>query len=320
MTMPRLLRLYGNGSTEIGVVQAATLTQVAAALSLGGAPKRYGNAVTNEDAILLCEHGSKAFIALADAHNGPEAGHITLDWLAEQCADRWATDGIAPSDWPSVAIEAISTVNKLICRSNRLCGSSSRTTLAMALVDFAHSMVLVAGVGDSHVFAVTTVSARPVAVSPSAGTFFLGTSDSSDDLVSHCAIEVIDQADVAAIVLASDGISTPGIGFADPAAEVLAISRTAHETGSGQLAPLALAEAIAESACRTQHVKQSGDNISVAVTSRASQSQGRDAARVLLRRDSCAASPRRSAADSQRCRSSAVAEIYVRGHPYPLPR
>ena len=45
MTMPRLLRLYGNGRTEIGVVQAATLTQVAAALSLGGAPKRYGNAV-----------------------------------------------------------------------------------------------------------------------------------------------------------------------------------------------------------------------------------------------------------------------------------
>ena len=268
MTMPQILRLYGDDKSEIGVVRTATLTHLAAALSLGGAPKQYGNAVTNEDAILLCENDNRAFVALVDAHNGPQAGHITLNWLAEQCAVHFTTDSIALCDWPSVAIEAISSANSLICRSNRKHGGSSQTTLAMVLVDFAHSTVLTAGVGDSHVFAITAASARPVAVSPSAGTFFLGNPDSTADLASQCAIEIVDQAGVVAIVLASDGISTPGIGFADPAAEVLEISRTSGMTSSGLRAPLAFAKAIAQSACNVQRGNQSGDNISVAVASR----------------------------------------------------
>lgn len=263
----RMVRLYGDDHSILGAVRTSRLTRVAAALSVGGARKQYGNSATNEDAILLCESDAASFLAIADGHNGAQGAHLALNWLADLCAERWAATAPSPRDWPHVATEAMRSINSLICRRNENQGSSCRTTLSMALLDTSgrDPTLLVASIGDSHIFTVRSDFCRPVAISPTAGSYFLGAAeDRCQPVAPNCAFDVIPTSGLLAVVLASDGLSSPGIGFRDPAAEILTVTTATSQLRSEGVSPSSLAEAITVAACGAQCANQSGDNIAVA--------------------------------------------------------
>lgn len=268
MTVPNrssVLRLFGDGQGALGTVRSAGLTRLGAALSLGGARKQYGDPAANEDAVLLCETETGCFFALADGHNGAEGAHLALNWLLHNRAEYWAANGPGALDLPQVATDAFRCINHLIWCQNRDQGSSFRTTLSMGLIGSSHRDVFVASVGDSHIFAVDSESCRPVAVSPTAGSYFLGASEEpSLPVAPNCAFDTLSTSGLHAVVIASDGISSPGIGFRDPASEVFAATNAALQQGSRFGSPASLAAAIAMAACGSQRANQSGDNISVA--------------------------------------------------------
>jgi hypothetical protein len=65
------------------------------------------------------------------------------------------------------------------------------------------------------------------------------------------------------VVLASDGLYEPGIGVADPEAE---ISHAVHEAArAGSDAARALARGVVERALAVQRTRRSGDNVAAAV-------------------------------------------------------
>ena len=67
-----------------------------------------------------------------------------------------------------------------------------------------------------------------------------------------------------ALVLATDGISEPGIGLADPAA-VIAACAADCERRQPDLRPLGIARGLVEQALEAQRDQRAGDNIATAV-------------------------------------------------------
>jgi len=141
----------------------------------------------------------------------------------------------------------------------------SRTTLSLAVFDRVDRVLMAASAGDSHVYFVGRSSASNVATGTGAGRFFLGQSPiSRPDLAAACAAVVMPVVGARGVVLASDGISTDGIGFDDPCNAVYQAVGDAVITHPVNWS-LAAARALVTRCCQVQEVNGSGDDISVAV-------------------------------------------------------
>lgn len=261
-----VVRLYGRQAPDLNGVHVRTCGLAAGALCLGGAPKRYGNAVSNEDSVLLAEGPRRILLAIADAHNGPEASELALDWLAAHHVAEWLTRGITADLWEPATVECLAAINAHILESCNCVGVASRTTLVMAIIDIETGLAFLASAGDSHAFVVSRSLVTEVAIASGAGDFFLGLQPQSrQDIAAACTFVQIPICPNAAVLLASDGISTEGIGFPNPLEAIDAVMKALPLHPRHEDMSQALATAVADAARHVQQNHDSGDNISVAV-------------------------------------------------------
>jgi hypothetical protein len=254
--------LRGRESVEIGAVQASSTEAVAAALTRGGAPKRYPYVDPNEDAALAAQgiHGS--LIAVADGHWGHRAAERALDALLAE-ATEWLDGAARTADaWYRAMLTTIVAINHDVIATR--CGDErSRTTLSFALVRSAENLLAHASLGDSHLFVVDRIVASeiPHARKPT----FLGarTLRVSDAEKLGC-VGVQPLGAPLAVVAVTDGLSEHAIGVRDPAGAVHAASAAADREPR-EIRARAAARGIIETALAAHRDHDAGDNVAVSV-------------------------------------------------------
>lgn len=254
--------LLGKNTTEQSLIHRAGCGASGAALCRGGAPKRYPFVDANEDALLIASDEARHVLAVADAHNGTLASHLAIDWIIARCSDLAAEKPIG--DWTNEAAAIFRAIDIGIRENNEQHGTQSQTTLILAVVDLTRRLLRFAAVGDSHLISLGPKRNRWHAGFEGNGNVFLGDLRRDvSELWSKLQCGVEDLSDATAVILASDGISTPGIGFDDPLAAVAEAAGVQNWTSSDDRAATECAERIARAACQAQHHHDSGDNISV---------------------------------------------------------
>lgn len=262
----REARLFGRDHTQIGSIAAVAEGPVAIALSAGGAPKTYHHTDANEDAVAFAFGPRGALLLAADAHGGATAAETAVAHLIEQSAPGWlGGDGPTPASWPATAHDALwrahDAVRRAAYRSER---QGSRTTLALALLCDTH--LFVAGIGDSHAFAVIGDEARDLAhpPEPCPPRFWPGSESlTQDQLAERIVATSVEAAGLRCVVLATDGISERHVGLADPAGATVEVARRARSSHP-PLRALDTARSLIERAQAAHRDNPSGDNVGVA--------------------------------------------------------
>ena len=260
--------LRGSESQIIGGVSVVSEASAAISLSQGGFKKRYPHTDPNEDAAAFAIGEAGVLLAVADGHNGCNAAEAVIDELmlragAILTSDRNTSDGW----WKQQAMEMIGAIQMaLVSQVEQGVRGHSQTTLALALVLPAEDILAFASVGDSHIFRVCPNEVVDIGIHSEGLRCFLG--NPADDLASlthQSVIGVESLANTKAVVLATDGISEPGIGVDVPE---FAISEcvAGAERSAPELRPLQLARNVAEAALGAHRRHRAGDNIAAAVT------------------------------------------------------
>jgi serine/threonine protein phosphatase PrpC len=254
--------LRGRDHTLLGGVAVLAEGRVAIALSRGGAAKTYRHRDVNEDAALFAWSEHAQLLAVADGHWGSEGAALALDRIVTQHAPRWlgaSAEGLAahwPDEGPALAVDlGLALVRERV----------GRTTLSLCLVRPAEGWLLGLAVGDSHLFHVGDGAVRELcARDASDRTVFLGDSGLEAAEVAAASRTACEPAPAGgALLLATDGLSEPGIGVEDPAAAA-AESAAAAANARAELRPLEAARRLAEIALAAHRRQQSGDNVAVA--------------------------------------------------------
>lgn len=256
--------LRGRDHVQIGAVATLAERRAAIALSRGGAEKTYSHQDPNEDACAFAWSDHAWLIAVADGHWGSGGAELALTRLLERHAPRWLQPNpIALADrWfleaPDVALDLNHTL--VAAGAAKPIG---RTTLALALARPRDGWWAALLVGDSHLFTSDGARASESCRAPRDRVQFIGDATldrAAFDAGVRCALE----RDLPrAILLASDGLSEPAIGVADPARAV-AQSAAAARALDADLRPLAAARGLAERALDAQRANASGDNVATA--------------------------------------------------------
>ncbi len=273
-------RLLGSAHHVYGAVAAVSEGPAAITLSRGGAPKTYGHADANEDAVCFAfgEHG--ALVAVADGHHGARGAERAVEWLLRERAADW-TEGDVPELRPAAWGDAAGTVlqaihHDLLAQAHELRLAPAPTTLSLALVRPREGVLLHASVGDSHVFLARDAGASAHAASDLAwattgqrGCAFAGDQYDGGQLrPEQWVVGCEPLADARAVLLASDGLSEVGIGVEDPAAAAAAAVDYAHRGGAGQDTGAPALEAcrhLTEAALAAHRENRAGDNMCSAV-------------------------------------------------------
>ena len=264
--------LRGRDHQQIGRLELEGLSRAAVALSRGGARKTYSYTDPNEDcvAFALGEGGSLAIAA--DGHHGELGSEAAVEILLERFASAWTSSSspaVGEAAWREQGIEALMAANRAILEvagRNQL--PPAPTTFVAALVRPQDDLLLHLSVGDSHLFAVDSGYAIELGGRDPSWKFtpFLGYEEARPELLDQYAkIGMRSLSDLRAVVLATDGLSEPGIGVADPASAV--------QTTVGHVALDAPADRRAVDTCRTvvetamhaQRSQKAGDNMGCSV-------------------------------------------------------
>jgi serine/threonine protein phosphatase PrpC len=267
-TTPVLVALEGASSQIIGGISAVAEGDAAVSISQGGAEKRYPHTDPNEDAAGFALGEGAVLLAVADGHNGREAAEIAIQEILRHASALFAKlrNG-SPEWWATSAAQALRAAQAAILARAAQGGSDrARTTLALALVQPDANLLAFASIGDSHIFRVDPDEVIDLVGLSDRRPCFLGNPAMDlDALSTNCVIgtETIDKA--RAVVLATDGISEPGIGV-DVPEFAIGECATAAERAAPDLRPLELARGIAEAALAAHRHHRAGDNIAAAVT------------------------------------------------------
>lgn len=254
--------LRGQECVEIGAVAESGAGEIAAALSRGGAPKRYQYVDPNEDAALAARGERGVLVAVADGHWGHRAAERALEALLAE-ATAWLDGGARdPDAWYQATLAALVAINNDVIAA-REGQERSRTTLSFALARPAENLLVHASLGDSHLFVVDRIVASEIP-HPRKPTF-LGARAllaSEAETVGRIGVQPLDAP--LAIVAATDGLSETGIGVADPAgAAYAAVAAACDETQHPRA--LAAARGVAQAALAAHREHDAGDNIAVSV-------------------------------------------------------
>ena len=245
--------VYGIGEKHFEIGE-----RVAAAMSQGGAPKRYAHTDPNEDGVIAAESSAALLVAVADAHAGHFASSVAIEWLVQNRAEAWLTDPPDAEQWLDALLDAFVAIEQAIAADNARTSERSSTTLALALFDRARDRVLYGNAGDSHIFVVGDAVCDEI-TGETRG-FFLGdASGDRDEIAAHLEHGSVDRGGAFVIVCASDGISSPYIGFDEPAEDVARIVRATPRRAED------VARALMDEACGIQQANDRGDNIAIAV-------------------------------------------------------
>lgn len=254
--------LRGRDHFEVGRITCIAEGPAALALSRGGAPKTYAHRDPNEDAAGFRHGPGGCLLVVADGHAGHEAAEDAVDAVLERAAG-W-TDATAPDgDWEPLARATVGAVHDSVVAALARSNPEARTTLSFALLRPREGWLGWASVGDSHVFRVEADAARERGASGGGPLVFLGTpTRRGDALEARCGAERLGRA--RAVLLATDGLSEPGIGVEAPARAVFeSIAAVAEDPA--ELRPLRAVRGLAECALAAHRAHASGDNFAAAV-------------------------------------------------------
>jgi hypothetical protein len=260
--------LRGPDSQIIGGVSLISEESAAISLSQGGFKKRYSHTDPNEDAAAFALGEAGVLLAVADGHNGCDGAISAIDELILRAGALLTHNGnMADEGWTKEALRIIGEIQTaLVSRVAQGVRGHSRTTLALALVLPGEDLLAFASVGDSHIFRVGPDEVVDLGAQSGGLRCFLGNpADDLRALAKNSVVGVESLADTRAVVLATDGISEPGIGVDVPEFSVLECAAGAVQFGP-ELRPLELARNVAEAALAAHRQHRAGDNIATAVT------------------------------------------------------
>jgi serine/threonine protein phosphatase PrpC len=265
---PTIAVLRGSESQIIGGVSVVSEASAAISLSQGGFKKRYPHTDPNEDAAAFALGEAGVLLAVADGHNGRDAAESAIDELMLRAGALLRRGGNTADEWwKENALETIGAIQTaLVSRVAQGVRGHSRTTLALALVLPGEDLLAFASVGDSHIFRVCPKEVVDLGSHSEGLRCFLGNpADDLGTLAKNSVTGVESLANTRAVILATDGISEPGIGVDVP-------EYTVSECAAGvdrfapELRPLELARSVAEAALAAHQHHRAGDNIAAAVT------------------------------------------------------
>ena len=260
--------LRGRDFQTYGQTDVVGEANAAAALSIGGARKRYAHTDPNEDAagFGVGDHG--CVLVVADAHDGFEASEVLVESLLANPAPNWTDDDDAPDDarWQRYALAALCDANDDVLRERSSRGGfESTSTLTMALIRPEADRIYHVAVGDSLLFAIEAGgTARELAPSEHRPSFLGNTPLTAEQLAPATRIGSEVLGDVLGLVAVTDGLSERGIGVEVPADAVTA-AVTLALAAEPPVRAMTMARAVSEAALAAQVGNKAGDNVGVAV-------------------------------------------------------
>jgi len=266
--VPTIAVLRGSESQTIGGVSVISEGNAAISLSQGGFKKRYSHTDPNEDAAAFALTEAGALLAVADGHNGCDAAESAIDELMLRAGALLTRNGKTTDEWwRKNALETIGAIQTaLVSRIEQGVRGHSRTTLALALVLPGEDLLAFASVGDSHVFRVCPNEVVDLGAHSEGLRCFLGNpANDLGALANNSVVGIESLANTRAVILATDGISEPGIGVDVPEFTISECAAGADRFAP-ELRPLELARNVAEAALAAHRGHRAGDNIATAVT------------------------------------------------------
>lgn len=264
--------LCGREHQRVGGLELAGVGPAAIALSRGGAQKTYSYTDPNEDCVAFAIGKGGQLIVAADGHHGELGSESAVETILDGFAEEW-TAARAPAEdeqaWRELGLDALLRANQSILEvAGRNNLPPAPTTFVLALIRPEEDLLLSLSVGDSHVFAVDRGIANELGTPKSDWKFtpFLGYEEAKRPLLAeYSIIQTGNLTDLRAIVLATDGLSEPGIGVVDPAREVCAtVSQVELDTRQDQRA-VETCRGVVETALRAHRRQKAGDNMGCAV-------------------------------------------------------
>ncbi len=264
--------LRGRDHRWIGGLELTGIDRAAVALSRGGARKTYSHTDPNEDCVAFALGEGGQLVIAADGHHGELGSEAAVQTILDEFAPDWtaaAPPVSGPDAWRERAIEALLRANRSILEvagRNQL--PPAPTTFVLALLRPQDDLLLHLSVGDSHLFAVDRSQALELGGRDPNWKFtpFLGYEEAKRELIeTYSIVGVRPLAGIRAVVLATDGLSEPGIGVADPPATVFStVSQVALDVPVDRRA-VETCRGIVEAALQAHRRQKAGDNMGCSV-------------------------------------------------------
>ncbi|MCA9505150.1 MAG: protein phosphatase 2C domain-containing protein [Myxococcales bacterium] len=264
--------LRGRQHGRVGTLALEGQGPAAIALSRGGAYKTYSHTDPNEDCVAFALGEGGQLIVAADGHHGELGSEAAVAAILEEFAATW-TAATAPTRdpgaWRELALDALLRANRAVLEvAGRTQLPPAPTTFVLALVRPHEDLMLHVSVGDSHLFAVDATRAAELGGRDPEWKFtpFLGYEEARRELLErYASVGTRAVADLRAVVLATDGLSEPGIGVPDPAAAVHGRVLEAGDEGRADRAAVQACRSIVETAMHAHRRQKAGDNMGCSV-------------------------------------------------------
>lgn len=264
--------LRGRDHQQIGRLELEGLDRAAVGLSRGGARKTYSHTDPNEDCVAFAMGEAGSLVIAADGHHGELGSEAAVEALLDAFASRltaYSAPAQTESEWFDLGVDILLGCNRAILEvagRNQL--PPAPTTFVAALVRPGDDMMLHLSVGDSHVFAVDPGYALELGGRDPDWKFtpFLGYEEARPELIGQYAkIGVRSLSEIRAVVLATDGLSEPGIGLDDPARAVFGAVGRAELDSPADRRAVDTCRDVVDVAMRSHQDNRAGDNMGCAV-------------------------------------------------------
>jgi len=264
--------LRGRDHQRVGGLELVGEGPAAIALSRGGAGKTYYYTDPNEDCVAFALGAGGQLLIAADGHHGAHGSEHAVRAILKEFAGPWTAEH-APATgaeaWREQALDALECANRAILEiAGQLTLAPAPTTLVVALMRPGDDLLLHLSMGDSHLFAVEEDSAIELAATPAEWKYtpFLGYEQATREAIGeHAILGQRSLVGLRAVVLATDGLSEPGIGVSHPARSVhQAVSRAAEEAAA-DLRPVDVCRTVVEAAMSAHQRQRAGDNMGCSV-------------------------------------------------------
>lgn len=272
MTELRTAFLRGREHQRIGPIELIGEESVAIALSRGGAAKTYSHTDPNEDCVAFAEGPGGTLVVAADGHHGDHGSEAAVACILEHFASPWtaaqpAVD--APDAWLAAGYDALLAANHAILKAaGGLHVPPAPTTFVLGLVRPEEDLLLHLSVGDSHLFAVDDAEAIELGGRDPEWKFtpFLGYEQATAELLQNFArVGTRSLEGLRAVVLATDGLSEPGIGVPNPPITVRSVVAQTQLDAPAHRAAVDTCRGVVEEALSAQIQQKAGDNMGCSV-------------------------------------------------------
>lgn len=264
--------LRGRDHQWVGGLELAGVGPAAVALSRGGARKNYSYTDPNEDCVAFAIGEGGQLIVAADGHSGELGSEAAVQTILDEFAADW-TAAEAPVEgepaWRALGVDALLRANRAVLEiagRNQL--PPAPTTFVLALIRPADDLLLHLSVGDSHLFAINRGEAIELGGRNPDWKFtpFLGYEEARRELIEeYSVIGFRSLHELRAVVLATDGLSEPGIGVTDPAAAVHSTAAQVEFDEPNDRRAVETCRGVVEIALRAHRHQKSGDNMGCSV-------------------------------------------------------